>query len=70
MLPSSEMYDRSNFDAAISAGSSSSRSRISTISGCRNSALESKLSLASSAITEPSPVTTSGLISASDASVS
>ncbi len=70
MLPSSEMYERSNFDASISAGSSSSRSRISTISGWRKSAFESKLSLASSAITRPSPVTTSGLISASDASVS
>ena len=33
MLPSSEMYERSNFDASISAGSSSSRSRIATMSG-------------------------------------
>jgi succinyl-CoA synthetase beta subunit len=33
MLPSSEMYARSNFDASISAGSSSSRSRYATISG-------------------------------------
>ena len=70
MLPSSEMYERSNFDASTSAGSSSSRSRMATMSGCRKSAFESKLSLASSAITRPSPVTTSGLISASDASVS
>ena len=70
MLPSSEMYDRSNFDASISAGSSSSRSRIATMSGWRNSALSSKLIFASSATTLPSPVTISGLISASDASVS
>jgi hypothetical protein len=47
MLPSSEMYERSNFDASISAGSSSSRSRIATMSGWRKSAFESKLSLAS-----------------------
>ena len=39
------------------------------MSACRNSALSSKLSFASSAITRPSPVRISGLISASDASV-
>ena len=68
MLPLSEMYDRSNLEASTSAGSSSSRSRMATISGWRNSALSSKFSLASSASTLPSPVRISGLISASDAS--
>jgi hypothetical protein len=70
MLPSSEMYESSCFDASISSGSSSSMSRIATMSGWRNSALSSKLNFASSAITSPEPVTISGLISASDASVS
>src|SRR5579859_1743571 len=68
MLPLSEMYDKSNFDASISAGSSSSRSRIATMSGCRNKALESKLNFASSARTLPSPVKIRGLISANEAS--
>ena len=42
---------RSYFDASTSAGSSSSRSRIATMSGWRKSALSSKLIFASSAIT-------------------
>src|SRR3984885_13799340 len=68
MLPPSEMYDRSYFDASTSAGSSSSKSRIATMSGWRNSAFESKFNFASSAITSPFPVMISGLISASEAS--
>ena len=70
MSPSSEMYERSYFDASISAGSSSSRSRMATMSGWRNSALSSKLSFESSAITLSWFVRISGLISASEASVS
>ena len=70
MSPSSEMYERSNFDASTSAGSSSSRSRSATMSGWRNRALSSKLNFASRAMTFPSPVKIIGLISANDESVS
>ncbi len=49
--------------AVSSAGSSSDSSRRATTSGCRKSALASKDIFPSSAITLPSVVTTSGLIS-------
>jgi hypothetical protein len=70
MSPPAGCSERSNFDASISAGSSSSRSRIRDDVGWRKSALESKLSLDSSATTLPSPVKMSGFTSASEASVS
>src|SRR5258706_279848 len=68
--PSNWMELRSFFGASTSAGSSSSRSRSCCHSGWRKAALSSKLILASSATTLPSPVRISGLISARLQSVS
>ena len=54
----------SYFDASVSRGSSSLKSRSAAFSGCRVSALSSKFSFASAAISFPSAVRASGLISA------
>ncbi|CAB4760960.1 unannotated protein [freshwater metagenome] len=63
-VPSSPMYCRFFSRASFSRSSSSSVARYSSHSGCRNAALSSSVTLASSACTSPFGFKISGLISA------
>ena len=63
--PSSFTYVTSFSRAARSSGGYASRSRISAMSACLKSALSSTVNFESSALTSPSGVTISGLISQS-----
>ena len=64
--PSSFTYERPASRARVSAGGSDEVSRISATSGRRKSSLSSMLIFASIALTSPSGVVMSGLISAMD----
>ena len=70
MLPSSEMYERSNFDASISAGILLVEVAHRDDLGMAEQRVRVEVELGVERDHLPSPVTISGLISASDASVS
>ncbi len=70
MFPSNLTYERPASFARTSVGSSSERSRNSTMSGCRNSALSSNPTFASKRTIRSSSVRTIGLISTIEQSFS